>query len=62
MLDNTSKNWVEVNDDTCGTYKTNSQVEFKISTKTLCFFSCLKVYYQGGVWLNKNRQGLHEDL
>ena len=24
-------NWVEINDDSCGTYNTNSQIEFKTS-------------------------------
>ena len=39
LLDNTpnqpikfrTKNWVEINDDTRGTYKTNSQIRFKTS-------------------------------
>ena len=37
LLDNTSnrpskfrtKNWVEINDDWCGTYNTNGQIKFK---------------------------------
>ena len=24
-----TKNWVETNDDSCGTYNTNSQIKFK---------------------------------
>ena len=39
LLDNTpnqpikfrTENWVEINDDTRGTYKTNSQIRFKTS-------------------------------
>ena len=39
LLDNTSnqpskfrtKNWVEINDDSQGTYNTNSQIKFKTS-------------------------------
>ena len=26
-----TKNWVEINDGTCGTYNTSSQIKFKIS-------------------------------
>ena len=26
-----TKNWVEINDDLCGTYNTNSQIKFKTS-------------------------------
>ena len=26
-----TKNWVEKNDDSCGTYNTNSQIKFKTS-------------------------------
>ena len=26
-----TKNWVEINDDACGTYSTNSQIKFKTS-------------------------------
>ena len=26
-----TKNWAEINDDACGTYNTNSQIEFKTS-------------------------------
>ena len=25
-----TKNWVEINDDSCGTYNTNSQIKFQI--------------------------------
>ena len=39
LLDNTpnqpskfrTKNWVDINDDDCGTYNTNSQIQFKLS-------------------------------
>ena len=26
-----TKNWVEINDDACGTYNTNSQIKFNTS-------------------------------
>ena len=49
MLDNTpnqptnfrTKNWVEINDDSRGTYNTNSQIKFKISllNSRLCDYS-----------------------
>ena len=33
-----TKNWVETNDDSCGTYNTNSQIKFKtlILRSSLC--------------------------
>ena len=36
-----TKNWVEINDDTRGTYKTNSQIKFEISMpkSSLCDYS-----------------------
>ena len=42
LLDNTpnlpskfrTKNWVEVNDDVCGRYNTNSRIKFKTSMLT----------------------------
>ena len=49
LLDNTpnqitkfrTKNWVEINDDLCGTYNTNSQIKFKNSMlrSSLCAYS-----------------------
>ena len=35
------KNWVEINDDSCGTYNANSQIEFKTSMllSSLCDYS-----------------------
>ena len=46
LLDNTpnqpskfrTKNWVDINDDDCGTYNTNSQIQFKpsIVKSSLC--------------------------
>ena len=35
-----TKNWVEINDDACGTYNTNSQNEFKTS----CLSDCSDAY------------------
>ena len=36
-----TKNWVEINDGTCGTYNTSSQIKFKISLlkSSLCDYS-----------------------
>ena len=36
-----TKNWVEINDDACGTYNTNSQIKFKTSILrlSLCDYS-----------------------
>ena len=49
LLENTSnqpsefstKNWVEVNDDSCGFYNTNKQIKFKTSIlkSSLCGYS-----------------------
>ena len=49
LLDNTTnqpskfrtKNWVEINDDSRGTYNTNSQIKFKTSrlNSSLCDYS-----------------------
>ena len=51
LLDNTpnqptkfgTKNWVEINDDSRGTYNTNSQIKFKTPTlrSSLCNYSDL---------------------
>ena len=36
-----TKNWVEINDDSCGTYNTNSQIKFKtlMLKSSLCDYS-----------------------
>ena len=57
LLDNTlnqptrfrTKNWVEINDDSWGTYNTNSQIKFKASMlkSSLCGYS--------NVWILVNR-------
>ena len=57
LLDNTlnqptrfrTKNWVEINDDSLGTYNTNSQIKFKASMlkSSLCGYS--------NVWILVNR-------
>ena len=49
LLDNTpnqpsksrSKNYIEINNDSCGTYNTNSQIKFKTSmlNSSLCDYS-----------------------
>ena len=42
-----TKNWVEINDDLCGTYNTNSQIKFKTSMlkSSLCDYrdACIAV-------------------
>ena len=55
-MDNTpsqprTKNWVEINDDSCGTYKTNSQIKFKTSIlkSSLCDYSDAYVLVQGTI-------------
>ena len=59
MLDNTpnqptkfrTKNWVEINDDSRGTYNTNSQIKFKTSMlrSTLCDYSDAYILASGTV-------------
>ena len=49
LLENTSnqttkfrtKNWIEINDDSCGTHNTNSQIKFKTSVlrTSLCDYN-----------------------
>ena len=36
-----TKNWVQINDDSCGTYNTNSQIKFKslMLKSSLCNYS-----------------------
>ena len=54
LLDNTpnqqtkfrTKNWVEINDDSCGTYNTNSQIKFKTSMLRSNLFDYSDAYKQ----------------
>ena len=41
-----TKNWVEVNDESCGTYNVNSQIKFKMSMlrSSLCDYSDASIY------------------
>ena len=41
-----SKNWVEINDESRGTYNTNSQIEFKTTMlkSSLCDYSDAYIY------------------
>ena len=39
-----TKNWVEINDDSRGTYNTNSQIEFKTSMFKSSLCNCSNVY------------------
>ena len=59
MLDNTSnqpskfrmKNWVEINDDSCGTNNTNSQIKFKTTMlkSSLCDYSDAYIPVKGTI-------------
>ena len=59
MLDNTSnqspksrtKNWVEINDESRGTYSTNSQIKFKTTTlkSGLCDYSDTYILVKGTI-------------
>ena len=53
LLDNTqnqptefwTKNWVEINDESCGTYNTNNEIRFKTSMlRTNCDCDCSDAY------------------
>ena len=52
MLDNTpnqppkfkTKNWVEINDDSRGTYNTNSQIIFKTLMLKSSLYNCIHTY------------------
>ena len=39
-----TKNWVEINDDPCGTYNTNSQIRLKTSVLTPSLFDYSDAY------------------
>ena len=41
-----TKNWVEINDKSCGTYNTNNQIRFKTSMlrASLCDYSDARIY------------------
>ena len=45
------KNWVEINDDSCGTYNTNSQIQFKTSIlkSSLCDYSHAYILFKGTI-------------
>ena len=44
-----TKNWVEINDDACGTYNTNSQIKFKtlMLRSSLCDYSDAYILVSG---------------
>ena len=52
LLDNTqnqptefrTKNWVEINDESCGTYNTNNQIRFKTSMLRTNLCDCSDSY------------------
>ena len=59
LLDNTpnqpakfrTKNWVQINDDSCGTYNTNSQIKFKTSIlrTSLCGYNDAYILVKGTI-------------
>ena len=59
LLDNTpnqptkfrTKNWVEINDESCGTYNTNSQIRFKnlMLRSSLCDYSNAYILVKGTI-------------
>ena len=59
MLDNApnhsskfrTKNWVKINDDSHGTYNTNSQIKFKTSMleSSLCYYSDAYILVKGNI-------------
>ena len=62
LLDNASnqsskfrtKNWVEVNDKSRGTYSANRQIDFKISMlrSSLCDYSDAYILFKGNISVN----------
>ena len=59
LIDNTpnqltkfiTKNWVEINDDSCWTFNTNSQIKFKTSIlrSSLCDYSDVHTLVSGAI-------------
>ena len=45
------KNWVEINDDACGTYNTNSRIKVKTAmVKTiLCYYTYAYIHFKGNI-------------
>ena len=39
-----TKNWVEINDESCGTYNTNNQIRFKTSMLRTNLCDCSDAY------------------
>ena len=52
-----AKTWVEINDDSRGTYNTNSQVKFKTSMlkSSLCNYSEPYILVKGTITVPKQR-------
>ena len=63
LLDNTTnqpsksraKSWVEINNDTCGTYSTNSQIKSQTSTlkSSLCDYSHAYILVNGTIAITR---------
>ena len=47
----TTQNWVEINDDSGGTYNTNNQIKFKtlILKSSLCDYSDAYIIFKGNI-------------
>ena len=54
-----TKNWAEINDDSRGTYNTNSQIKFKTTMlkSSLCDYSDASKFVKGN---NQSRQYHHQ--
>ena len=74
LLDNTSnqrfkfrtKNWIEINDDSRGTYNTNSQIEFKttVLNSILCDYSDAYIFVKERIIITRaenNARGRESD-
>ena len=57
-----TKNWIEINDDLCGTYNTNSQIKFKTSLlrSSLCDYSDTYILAKGTISIAAQADSLIE--
>ena len=72
MLENTpnqpikfkTKNWVEINDESRGTYNTNNQIRFKTSTlrTSLCDYSDAYILVKGTITLRTLQQLMQRQI
>ena len=52
-----TKNWVEINDESRGTYKTNSQIRFKTTMLGLCDYSDAYILVNGAITITGEGAG-----